>query len=63
MARIFSKKIRKIKRKKKPVILIIAEGKNVTESQYFTSFQKQNNGFNIQMLTINESNPDETFKC
>ena len=63
MARIFSKKIRKIKRKKKPVILIIAEGKNVTESQYFTSFQKQNNGFNIQMLTTDPStDPERLYK-
>lgn len=59
MTRIFSKKVRKIKRKKKPVILIIAEGKNVTESQYFTSFQKQNNGFNIQMLTTDSSTDPE----
>ena len=63
MARIFSKKIRKIKRKKKPVILIIAEGKNVTESQYFTSFQKQDNGFNIQMLTTDPStDPERLFQ-
>ena len=59
MTRIFSKKVRKITRKKKPVILIIAEGKNVTESQYFTSFQKQNNGFNIQMLTTDSSTDPE----
>ena len=59
MARIFSKKVRKITRKKKPVILIIAEGKNVTESQYFTSFQKQNNGFNIKMLTTDPSTDPE----
>ena len=51
MARVFSKKTRnKITRKQKPLILIIAEGRNVTESQYFKSFQKQHCGFNIQML-------------
>lgn len=27
-------------RKQKPVVLIVAEGDNVTESQYFKSFQK-----------------------
>ena len=52
MARLFPKKIRnKVTRKQKPLLLIIAEGKNVTESQYFKSFQKQHSGFNIQMLT------------
>lgn len=55
MARIFSKKVRKVTRKKKPVILIIAEGKNVTESQYFKSFQNQHNGYSIQMLTPGHS--------
>lgn len=28
-------------RKQKPIILIVAEGDNVTESQYFKSFQRQ----------------------
>ena len=52
MTRIFSKKNRnRVTRKKKPLILIIAEGKNVTESQYFESFQKQHSGFNIKVLT------------
>ena len=52
MTRVFSKKIRNtVKRKQKPLILIIAEGKNVTESQYFESFQKQHSGFNIKVLT------------
>lgn len=52
MTRIFSKKDRnKITRKQKPLILIIAEGKNVTESQYFESFQRQHSGFNIKVLT------------
>ena len=51
MTRTFSKKVRKVTRKQKPLILIIAEGKNVTEAQYFKSFRKQNDNFNIQVLT------------
>ncbi len=52
MARLFSKKVRnKVTRKTKPLILIIAEGNNVTESQYFNSFQRQHNDFNIKVLT------------
>jgi hypothetical protein len=63
MPRMFSKKIRKVTRKKKPVILFIAEGKNVTESQYFTSFQKQHNGFSIQILTTDHStDPKRLFQ-
>ncbi len=38
-------------RKQKPIILIVAEGENVTETQYFKSFQKQNGKCNIR-LTI-----------
>ena len=52
MARSFSKKVRnKVIRKQKPLILIIAEGKNVTETQYFKSFHNQHDSFNIQVLT------------
>lgn len=51
MARKFSKKARdKSIRKTKPVILIIAEGTNQTESQYFYSFQHQNAGYIIKVL-------------
>ena len=37
-------------RKQKPVVLIVAEGDNVTESQYFKSFQKQNASCNIRII-------------
>jgi len=51
MARTFSKKKRnKATRPPNPLILIIAEGQNVTESQYFKSFQEQHAGFNIKVL-------------
>ena len=40
--RTFQKKQRNdVKRKRKPVMLITAEGKNKTEKQYFNSFQDQ----------------------
>ena len=51
MARKFSKKKRNTEtRKQKPIILIIAEGKNVTETQYFKSFQTQHSDYNIKIL-------------
>ncbi len=37
-------------RKQKPIILIVAEGRNVTESQYFMSFQRQNSKCNIRVI-------------
>ena len=37
-------------RKQKPKILIVAEGENVTESQYFRSFQKQKSKCNIHII-------------
>ena len=49
--RSFSKKKRGSEnRRRKPVILIIAEGRNVTESLYFKSFQEQRSDFNIKIL-------------
>ena len=51
MARHFSKKDRnRTVRREKPMILIIAEGKNVTESQYFKFFQNQHSAYNIKVL-------------
>ena len=51
MARQFSTKSRNSKlRREKPLILIIAEGRNVTESQYFKSFQNQHAAYNIKVL-------------
>ena len=51
MARQISKKKRNdFRRKQKPLILIIAEGKNVTESQYFQSFQERYAEYNIKIL-------------
>lgn len=51
MARSFSRKKRNtITRRQKPLILIIAEGRNVTESQYFRHFQEQHADYNIKVL-------------
>lgn len=44
------KKRNKENRKQKPVILIVAEGENVTESKYFKSFQRQNASCNIRII-------------
>ncbi len=38
-------------RKPKPLILIVAEGWNVTETLYFRQFQKQHANFNIKILS------------
>ena len=51
MSRSFSKKPRnQAKKNPKPIILLIAEGHNVTESQYFKSFQSQYANYNIKFL-------------
>lgn len=38
-------------RKQKPLLLLITEGRNVTERQYFKQFQRQHLAFNIKVLT------------
>jgi len=35
----------------KPLLLLIVEGKNVTETQYFRQFQRQHSAFNLKILT------------
>ena len=48
MARRFdTKKRNNAHRKTNPVILLIAEGTNETESRYFSSFQHQHAGYTI----------------
>ena len=48
MARSFAKKARNTKRRKqKPVMVVAAEGKNVTELQYILSFRSQHGKYAI----------------
>lgn len=52
MTRSFSEKKRDSSVKKpKPLLLLIVEGRNVTETQYFRQFQRQYSSFNIKILT------------
>lgn len=52
MARSFSVKKRdSFVKTPKPLLLLIAEGKNITEAQYFRQFQRQHSTFNIKILT------------
>lgn len=52
MSRSFSVKKRDSQVKTaKPLLLIIVEGKNVTETQYFRQYQRQRAPFNIKILT------------
>lgn len=52
MARSFHEKKRdSLVKTPKPLLLLIAEGRNVTETQYFRQFQKQHSAFNIKILT------------
>ncbi len=64
MARKFSKKVRdNSHRKTKPVILIIAEGTNETETQYFRSFQYQEAEYVIRVLcTGHKTDPEGMLK-
>ena len=51
MARKFSEKARgRGMKPQKPLILIVAEGHNVTENQYFHQFQNQHASYNIKVL-------------
>ncbi len=61
----FDKKKRNIEsRKPKPVILIVAEGENVTETQYFKSFQNQNASCNIRLtLAKHITDPEGMLKA
>ena len=52
MARNFSIKPRNTgRRTPKPVLLLVAEGRNVTETLYFRQFQKQYASYNIKIIT------------
>ncbi|MBR4766736.1 MAG: RloB domain-containing protein [Clostridia bacterium] len=59
MSRQFSSKKRNSRVKTpKPLIVIIAEGKNVTETNYFKSFQNQYASYNIKLLSVgHETDP------
>ena len=60
----FQKKKRNdIKRKKKPVMLIVAEGRNKTEKQYFGSFQNQHGKYVIRFATGLETDPVGMLKA
>lgn len=51
MARNFSVKLRNTGRKTpKPVLLLVAEGRNVTETLYFRQFQKQHASYMIKII-------------
>lgn len=51
-------------RKQKPIILIVTEGDNVTESQYFKSFQRQNSKCNIRIIIAKHvTDPDGMVKA
>ena len=51
MARKFLEKKRGTgKKAAKPLIILIAEGQNETEKNYFSQFRKQNSSFNIKIL-------------
>ncbi len=38
------------KRREKPILMIVAEGNNVTETTYFKSFQQQHANYNIKVI-------------
>lgn len=62
--RIFQKKKRNdVKRKRKPVMLITAEGRNKTEKQYFNSFQDQHGKYSIRFATGLETDPVGMLKA
>ena len=64
MARSFSEKKRDtFVKTPKPLLLLIAEGRNVTETQYFRQFQRQHSAFNIKILTPGSAtDPDKMLE-
>ena len=64
MTRSFSVKVRDSSAKTpKPLLLLIAEGRNVTETQYFRQFQRQHSAFNIKILTPGSAtDPDKMLE-
>ncbi len=62
MPRSFSEKKRDSSAKiPKPLLLLIAEGRNVTETQYFRQFQQQHSAFNIKILTPGSATDPNTM--
>lgn len=60
----FQKKKRNdVKRKRKHVMLITAEGRNKTEKQYFNSFQDQHGKYSIRFATGLETDPVGMLKA
>lgn len=60
----FQKKKRNdVKRKRKPVMLITAEGRNKTEKQYFNAFQDQHGKYSIRFATGLETDPVGMLKA
>ena len=57
------KKRNDVKHKRKPLMLIVAEGKNKTERQYFSSFIDQHGKYNIRFVTGLETDPVGMFKA
>lgn len=57
------KKRNEVKRKRKPVMLIAAEGKNKTEKLYFSSFQDQRGKYSIRFATGLETDPVGLLKA
>lgn len=60
----FQKKKRNdVKRKRKPVMLFTAEGRNKTEKQYLLSFQDQRGKYSIQYVnTGQDTDPEGVLK-
>lgn len=52
------------KRKSKPVYLMIAEGRNKTEKQYFSNFQGQSHGFSLRFVNAgNNTDVESLYKA
>lgn len=64
MGRNFQKKKRNdVRRHRKPVMIITAEGKNETEKLYFQSFQEQYGKYNIRFVkTGMDTDPEGMLK-
>ena len=55
-------KLSNFKRKRKPIIALICEGKNQTESKFFNHFNTRENNYNLKIIPSEATDPNSMAK-
>lgn len=50
------------KKQRKPIIVLICEGRNQTETKYFNHFNKRENPYNLRILPSEATDPKNMAK-